>query len=169
MYIIYIYIYLYITRVSGSLSIRAPSTLYGVAGCFLRVPNLRGNRGRNKRSPSPEMSTKRLPKWVSIGHSSSPEELLKCLHAKRLQYRIRTCLPMFAAHLVACKSYVFVIRGCNIDANMAPNSHAENGVTFNRKMSTMRSKCNPEEVPKTDQKATSNGNLRFWTRSGESA
>ena len=52
---------------------------------------------------------------------------------------------------------------------MAPNSHAENGVTLNRKMSNMRSKCAPEGVPKTDQKATSNGNLRFWTRSGESA
>ena len=63
----------------------------------------------------------------------------------------------------------FVIRGCNIDANMVPNSHAGNGVTFNRKVSNMKSKCDPEGVPKTDQKAISNGNLRFWTRSGESA
>ena len=52
---------------------------------------------------------------------------------------------------------------------MAPNSHADNGVTFNRTVSNMMSKCGPEGVPKTDQKATSNGNLRFWTRSGESA
>ena len=101
-------IYLYITGVSGSLGTRAPSTLYGNPGCFLRVSDLRGNRGRNKRFPSPEMSTKRLPKWVSIGHSSSPEEFLKCLHAKRLQCQIRTCLPMFAAYLGAYKSNILL-------------------------------------------------------------
>jgi len=76
---------------------------------------------------------------------------------------------MFAAHLVACKSNAFVIRGCNIDANMVPNSHAENGATFNRQVGKMMLKCGPEGVPKTDQKQISNGNLRLWIRSGESA
>ena len=76
---------------------------------------------------------------------------------------------MFAAHLVARIINIFVIRGCNIGLNLVPKAHAENGVTFNRKVSNMRSKCGPEGVPKIDQKAISNGNLRFWTRSGESA
>ena len=44
---------------------------------------------------------------------------------------------------------------------MVPNAHAENGVTFNRKVFNMTSNVR--------QKAISNGNLRFWTRSGESA
>ena len=56
---------------------------------------------------------------------------------------------MFAAHLVACKINIFVIRGCSIGANMVPNAHAENGTTFNRKVSKMMSKCGPEGVPKT--------------------
>ena len=152
-----------------SLGTRAPSNLHGEPGSFLRVSDLRINRRRNKSAPSPKMSSKRLPKWVPIEYPSFLEELLKCLHAKRLQYRIRTCLLMFAAHLVACKSNIFVIRGCNIDANMVPNLHAENGHTFKRKVSNMMSKCGPEGVPKMDRKANSNGNLRFWTRSGESA
>ena len=118
---IYIYIYLYITRVSGSLGTRAPSTLHGNLGCFLRVPNLRINRRRNKSAPSPEMSSKRLPKWVPIGHPSSPEELLNRLFVEKMRCRIRTCLPMFATHSVAYKSNVLVILGCNIDANMVPN------------------------------------------------
>ena len=76
---------------------------------------------------------------------------------------------MFGAHLVARKSNFFVIQGCNIDANMVPNTHGENGFTFNGKMFNMRSKRGPEGVPTIDQEAISNGNLRFWTRSGESA
>ena len=59
---------------------------------------------------------------------------------------------MFAAHLVACKINIFVIRGCNIGANMVQNAHAENGVTFKRKESKMKSKCGPEGVPKTDKR-----------------
>ena len=161
--------YLYITRVSGSLGIRAPSAPHGNPGCFLRVSHLRRNRRRNKSSPSPEMFTKRLQNECQFGHPSSLEEPLNRLFMKRLQYHICPWLPMFAAHLVACKINIFVILGSNIDANMVPNSHAENGLTFNRKVSNMRSKCGPEGVPKIDQKAISNGNLRFWTRSGESA
>ena len=136
---IYIFIYLYITRVSGSLGIRTPSNLHRNPGCFLRVSDLRINRRRNKSAPSSEMSSKRLQKWVPIGHPSSPEELFNRLFVKKLRCGIRTCLPMFAAHLVASKSNFFGISGCNIDANMAPNSHAENGVTFNRKVSKLRS------------------------------
>ena len=162
-------IYLYITRVPGSLGTRAPSNLHGNPGSFFRVSDLHTIRRRNKGVPSPEMSSKSLPKWVPIGHPSSPEELLNLVFVKKLRCRIRTCLPMFAAHLVACKSNIFVIQGCNIDANMDPNLHAENGHTFNRKVSNMKSKCGPEGVPKIDQKAISNGNLRFWTRSGDIA
>ena len=76
---------------------------------------------------------------------------------------------MFAAHLVARKINIFVIRGCNIGLNLVPQAHVENGVTFDRKMFNLRSECGPEGVPQIDQKAISNGNLRFWTRSGESA
>ena len=89
---------------------------------------------------------------MPIEYPSSLEELLNRLFVKRLQYRIRPCLPMFAAHLVACKINIFVIRGCNIGANMGPSAHPENGVTFNRKVSKMRSKCGPEGVPKTDKR-----------------
>ena len=35
---------------------------------------------------------------------------------------------------------------------MLPNAHAENGVTSNRKVSKMKSKCGPEGVPKTDKR-----------------
>jgi len=115
------------------------------------------------------MSSTNLPKWLPIGHPSSREERLNRVFVKKLQCRIRTCLLMFAAHLVACKINIFVIRGCNIGSNLILNAHAENGVTFNRKVSNLSSKCGPKGVPKIDQKAISNGNLRFWTRSGESA
>ena len=81
--------------------------------------------------------------------SCTLEELLNHLFVKRLHYRIRPCLFMFAAHLAGCKISIFVIRGCNIGANIVPNAHAENGVTFNRKVSSLRSKCAPEGVPKT--------------------
>ena len=52
---------------------------------------------------------------------------------------------------------------------MVPHSHAAIVFTFIRKVSSMSSKCGPESVPKIYQKAVSNGNLRFWTRYGESA
>ncbi len=103
-------------------------------------------------APSSKMSSKRVPKWVPNEYPSPVEQLLNRLFVKRLQYRIRPCLPMFAAHLVACKINIFVIRGCNIGANMAPSAHAENGVTFKIKVFKMRSKCGPEGVPKTDKR-----------------
>ena len=62
---------------------------------------------------------------------------------------------MFAAHLVACKINIFVIRGCNIGANIVPNAHAENGDTFNRKVSKMKSNV----VQKASQKQTK-GNIK---------
>ena len=132
-------IYPYITRILWSLGIRAPSNPHGSLGCFLRVSDLRINRRRNKSAPSRKMSSKRLPKWVPIEYPSSLEELLNRLFVKKLQYRMRPCLPMFAAHLVACKINICVIRGCNIGANMVPNARAENGVTFNRKVFKMTS------------------------------
>ena len=88
---------------------------------------------------------------MPIGYPSSPEERLNHVSLKKLRCPIRTCLPMFAAHLVTCKSNLFVIQGCNIDATMVPNSHAENKLTFNRKMSNMKYKCGPEGVPKTEE------------------
>ena len=102
--------------------------------------------------PDSENVVKKASKWVPIEYPSSLEELLNRLFVKRLQYRIRQCLRMFAAHLVACKMNICVSRGCNIGANMVPNAHAENGVTFNRKVSKMISKCGPEGVPKTDKR-----------------
>ena len=92
----------YITRIPGGLSTRSPSDLNGGSGCFLWVSDLRINRRRNKSAPSPEMSQKKASKWMPIGYPSSLEELLNRLFVKRLQYRIRPCLPMFAPHLVAC-------------------------------------------------------------------
>ena len=71
---------------------------------------------------------------------------------ERLQYQIRSCLLMFAAHLVACKINIVVIQGCNIVANMVPNAHAENGVTFNRKVYKMMFKFGPEGVRKTNKR-----------------
>ena len=73
---------------------------------------------------------------------------MECLFMEQLQYRIRPCLLMFAAHLVGCKINIFVIRGCNIGANMVPDARAENGVTFNRKVYQMSSKCGPEGIQK---------------------
>ena len=100
---------LYITRVSGSLGTRAPSTLHRNPGCFLRVSDLCGTRGRNESSPCPEMFPKRFQNGCQSGHPSPLEEPLNRLFMKMLQYQIRPCLLMFAAHLVACKINIFVI------------------------------------------------------------
>ena len=88
---------------------------------------------------------------MSSKRPSSLEELLNRLSVK-VQYRIRPCLPILASHLVACKINIFVIRGCNIGANIVSNAHGESGVTFNRKVFKMRFKCGPEVVPKTNKR-----------------
>ena len=97
------------------------------------------------------MYPKRFQNGCQFGNPSFLEEPLNRLFMKMLPYQIRPCLRMFAAHLVA-KINIFVIRGCNIGANIVPNAHAENGVTFNRKVSKMISKCVPEGVPETHKR-----------------
>ena len=80
--------------------------------------------------PESENVVKKTSKMVPIEYPSSLEELLNRLFVKRLQYRIRPCLLMFAAHLVACKINIFVIRGSNIGANLVPSAHAENSIAY---------------------------------------
>ena len=101
-----------------------------------------------QRRPESANVTQKAPKRTPIEQPSSLEELLNRLCVKRLQYQIRSCLLMFAAHLVACKINICVIRGCNIGSNLVLNAHADNGVTFNRKVSKMR----PHVVQKASRK-----------------
>ena len=86
-----------------------PEYPHGNPGCFLWVSDLRINRRRNKSSPSLEMFPKRFQNGCQFGYPSSLEEPLNRLFMKSLQYQIRPCLLVFAAHLVACKINIFVI------------------------------------------------------------
>ena len=62
-----------------------------------------------KSAPESGNVVKKASKWVPIEYPSSLEEFLNRLCVKRLQYQIRTCLPMFAAHLVASEINISVI------------------------------------------------------------